>query len=108
MFILVLLSLCSDILSLFFHLSGLQIRKFPTSNTYMDDPFSLSVTEREQPVYSNTSMLEHQVRSAQTFSTFCTARTDVVGLDSERVCCDCSSAAGGIQVAAARCRPKTL
>lgn len=64
MFVLVLLSLCSDILSLSFHLSSLQIRKFPTSNTYMDDPFSLTITDREQPVYSNTSILEHKVRSA--------------------------------------------
>lgn len=63
MSVLVPLSLCSDVLSLSF--SSLQIRKFPTSNTYMDDPFSLTVTDREQPVYSNTSILEHRVRSAQ-------------------------------------------
>lgn len=50
-------------LSLFpvFRLSGLQIRKFPTCNTYMDDPFHLSLTSREQPIYSNTSVLEHKV-----------------------------------------------
>lgn len=44
-------------------LSGLQIRKFPTSNTYMDDPFHLTLTSREQPIYSNTSILEHKVES---------------------------------------------
>ena len=46
-------------------LSGLQIRKFPTSNTYMDDPFHLSLTGRDQPIYSNTSVLEHMVRSPE-------------------------------------------
>lgn len=50
-----------------FHLSGLQIRKFPTCNTYMDDPFHLSLTSREQPIYSNTSVLEHQVGSRSAF-----------------------------------------
>lgn len=42
-------------------LSGLQTRRFPASNTYMDDPFSLSGTIRDQPVYSNSSILEHMV-----------------------------------------------
>ncbi|XP_036953650.1 actin filament-associated protein 1-like 2 [Acanthopagrus latus] len=46
-------------------LSGLQIRKFPTSNTYMDDPFHLSLTGRDQPIYSNTSVLEHMLHSSQ-------------------------------------------
>ncbi|XP_076585975.1 actin filament-associated protein 1-like 2 isoform X2 [Chaetodon auriga] len=46
-------------------LSGLQIRKFPTSNTYMDDPFHLSVTGQGQPIYSNTSVLEHMLHSSQ-------------------------------------------
>ncbi|XP_018519641.1 actin filament-associated protein 1-like 1 [Lates calcarifer] len=46
-------------------LSGLQIRRFPTSNTYMDDPFHLSGTGRDQPVYSNTSILEHMLHSSQ-------------------------------------------
>ncbi|XP_024865584.2 actin filament-associated protein 1-like 2 [Kryptolebias marmoratus] len=46
-------------------LSGLQTRRFPTSNTYMDDPFSLSGTVRDQPVYSNSSTLEHMLRSSQ-------------------------------------------
>ncbi|KAM9360732.1 actin filament-associated protein 1-like 2 [Symphorus nematophorus] len=46
-------------------LSGLQIRKFPTSNTYMDDPFHLSGTGRDQPIYSNTSTLEHMLQSSQ-------------------------------------------
>ncbi|XP_027135813.1 actin filament-associated protein 1-like 2 isoform X3 [Larimichthys crocea] len=46
-------------------LSGLQIRKFPTSNTYMDDPFHLSVSGRDQPIYSNTSVLEHMLHGSQ-------------------------------------------
>ncbi|KAL7391980.1 hypothetical protein ABVT39_017546 [Epinephelus coioides] len=46
-------------------LSGLQTRRFPTSNTYMDDPFHLSGTGRDQPVYSNTSILEHMLQSSQ-------------------------------------------
>ncbi|KAM4576370.1 actin filament-associated protein 1-like 2 isoform 3-T3 [Odontesthes bonariensis] len=46
-------------------LSGLQIRRFPTSNTYMDDPFSLSGAGRDQPVYSNSCMLEHILHSSQ-------------------------------------------
>ncbi|XP_051250286.1 actin filament-associated protein 1-like 2 isoform X2 [Dicentrarchus labrax] len=46
-------------------LSGLQIRKFPTSNTYMDDPFHLNVTGRDQPIYSNTSILEHMFQGSQ-------------------------------------------
>nr|XP_046242524.1 actin filament-associated protein 1-like 2 isoform X2 [Scatophagus argus] len=46
-------------------LSGLQIRKFPTSNTYMDDPFHLSLAGREQPIYSNTSTLEHKLHDSQ-------------------------------------------
>lgn len=29
----------------------------------MDDPFHLSLTSREQPIYSNTSILEHKVES---------------------------------------------
>ncbi|XP_013878230.1 actin filament-associated protein 1-like 2 isoform X2 [Austrofundulus limnaeus] len=48
-------------------LGGLQTRRFPTSNTYMDDPFSLSGTIRDQPVYSNSSILEHMLRSSQDF-----------------------------------------
>lgn len=48
-------------LSVLLLLSGLQTRRFPTSNTYMDDPFSLSGTVRDQPVYSNCSVLEHMV-----------------------------------------------
>ncbi|XP_071340170.1 actin filament-associated protein 1-like 2 [Trachinotus anak] len=46
-------------------LSGLQTRRFPTSNTYMDDPFHLSGAGRDQPVYSNTSILEHILHSSQ-------------------------------------------
>ncbi|KAI3372992.1 hypothetical protein L3Q82_023433 [Scortum barcoo] len=46
-------------------LSGLQIRRFPTSNTYMDDPFHLSGAGRDQPIYSNTSILEHMLTSSQ-------------------------------------------
>ncbi|XP_037339623.2 actin filament-associated protein 1-like 2 isoform X1 [Pungitius pungitius] len=40
-------------------LSGLQTRRFPTSNPYMVDPFSLSGPVPEQPIYCNTSVLEH-------------------------------------------------
>ncbi|XP_037392011.1 actin filament-associated protein 1-like 2 [Pygocentrus nattereri] len=41
-------------------LSGLKIRRFPTSNTYMDDPFQqLCSSVHSQPIYSNTSILEH-------------------------------------------------
>ncbi|KAM9744329.1 actin filament-associated protein 1-like 2 [Menidia menidia] len=46
-------------------LSGLQIRRFPTSNTYMDDPFSLTGAGRDQPVYSNSAVLEHMLHSSQ-------------------------------------------
>lgn len=46
-------------------LSGLQTRRFPTSNTYMDDPFCLSRTDRNQPVYSNSSVLESLQQSSQ-------------------------------------------
>ncbi|XP_047238147.1 actin filament-associated protein 1-like 2 isoform X1 [Girardinichthys multiradiatus] len=46
-------------------LSGLQTRRFPTSNTYMDDPFCLSRTIRNHPVYSNSSILEPMLRSSQ-------------------------------------------
>ncbi|XP_038559218.1 actin filament-associated protein 1-like 2 [Micropterus salmoides] len=46
-------------------LSGLQTRRFPTSNTYMDDPFHLSGTGREQPIYSNSSILEHMLHTSQ-------------------------------------------
>ncbi|XP_075938541.1 actin filament-associated protein 1-like 2 [Anarhichas minor] len=46
-------------------LSGLQTQRFPTSNTYMDDPFQLSGSGREQPIYSNTPLLEHMLHSSQ-------------------------------------------
>lgn len=46
-------------------LSGLQTRRFPTSNTYMDDPFHLSGPGRDQPIYSNTSVLEHMFQGRQ-------------------------------------------
>ncbi|XP_053180804.1 actin filament-associated protein 1-like 2 [Scomber japonicus] len=46
-------------------LSGLQTRRFPTSNTYMDDPFHLGGTGRDPPIYSNTSILEHMLHSSQ-------------------------------------------
>ncbi|XP_023119124.2 actin filament-associated protein 1-like 2 isoform X1 [Amphiprion ocellaris] len=46
-------------------LSGLQTRRFPTSNTYMDDPFHLSGTCQDLPIYSNTSVLEHMLQSSQ-------------------------------------------
>ncbi|CAJ1069616.1 actin filament-associated protein 1-like 1 [Xyrichtys novacula] len=44
---------------------GLKTRRFPTSNTYMDDPFCLSREGRSQPIYSNTSILEHMLSSSQ-------------------------------------------
>ncbi|KAM8887150.1 uncharacterized protein AB9W97_013879 isoform 3-T3 [Spinachia spinachia] len=40
-------------------LSGLQTRRFPTSIRYMVDPFSLSGSVHEQPIYCNTPVLEH-------------------------------------------------
>ncbi|XP_032372512.1 actin filament-associated protein 1-like 2 isoform X2 [Etheostoma spectabile] len=46
-------------------LSGLQTRRFPTSNTYMDDPFHLSGAGQDQPIYSNTSILELMLHSSQ-------------------------------------------
>ncbi|XP_042372225.1 actin filament-associated protein 1-like 2, partial [Plectropomus leopardus] len=46
-------------------LSGLQTRRFPASNTYMDDPFHLSRPGRDQPVYSNTPILEYMLHSSQ-------------------------------------------
>ena len=42
-------------------LSGLQTRRFPTSNMYMDDLFCLNDTARSQPIYSNTSILRYTV-----------------------------------------------
>lgn len=47
-------------------LSGLKSRKFPTSNMYMDDPFQqLCGGIHSQPIYSNSSILEHMVRSSR-------------------------------------------
>ncbi|XP_028270458.1 actin filament-associated protein 1-like 2 [Parambassis ranga] len=46
-------------------LSGLQTRMFPTSNTYMDDPFRLDGSGRDQPIYSNSAMLDHMLQSSQ-------------------------------------------
>jgi len=47
-------------------LSGLKSRKFPTSNMYMDDPFQqLCGGMHSQPIYSNSSILEHMVRSSK-------------------------------------------
>lgn len=41
-------------------LSGLQTRRFPTSsNMYMDDLFHLKGAVHDQPLYSNTSMLQN-------------------------------------------------
>ncbi|CAL8343906.1 unnamed protein product [Lota lota] len=44
-------------------LSGLQSRRFPTSNMYMDDLFHLNGTAHSQPIYSNTSILQYTVSS---------------------------------------------
>ncbi|XP_036069302.1 actin filament-associated protein 1-like 2 isoform X3 [Oryzias melastigma] len=46
-------------------LSGLQTRKFPASNTYMDDPFGVGGTCQDQHLYSNTSMLELMLHGSQ-------------------------------------------
>lgn len=46
-------------------LRGLQPQKFPTSNTYMDDPFQERPPQQDQHIYSNSSVLEHQVPSAE-------------------------------------------
>ncbi|XP_030643496.1 actin filament-associated protein 1-like 2 [Chanos chanos] len=46
-------------------LSGLKIRRFPTSNTYMDDPFQqLCSSVHSQPIYSNSSILEHMFQKS--------------------------------------------
>nr|XP_020450917.1 actin filament-associated protein 1-like 2 [Monopterus albus]XP_020450918.1 actin filament-associated protein 1-like 2 [Monopterus albus] len=42
-------------------LSGLQTHRLPTSNTYMDNPFHVCGPGRDQPIYSNTSILEHML-----------------------------------------------
>ncbi|XP_076859363.1 actin filament-associated protein 1-like 2 [Brachyhypopomus gauderio] len=48
-------------------LSGLKVRRFPTSNTYIDDPFQqLCGAVRSQPIYSNTSILEHMFHKSHT------------------------------------------
>uniref|UniRef100_H3DQU2 PH domain-containing protein n=1 Tax=Tetraodon nigroviridis TaxID=99883 RepID=H3DQU2_TETNG len=41
--------------------SGLQLQRFPTSNTYMDDPFQVRLPQQDQRIYSNSSVLEHQL-----------------------------------------------
>lgn len=46
-------------------LRGLQTRRFPTSNPYMDDPFHLSLSQQKQPIYSNSSVLEHRLNSSK-------------------------------------------
>lgn len=59
------LKLCHSFPILLFLLffSGLKSRRFPTSNMYMDDPFQqLCGGVQPQPIYSNTSILEHMVR----------------------------------------------
>ncbi|XP_067250096.1 actin filament-associated protein 1-like 2 isoform X3 [Chanodichthys erythropterus] len=48
-------------------LSGLKSRKFPTSNMYMDDPFQqLCGGIHSQPIYSNSSILEHMFQKPYT------------------------------------------
>ncbi|XP_077079360.1 actin filament-associated protein 1-like 2 isoform X2 [Siphateles boraxobius] len=48
-------------------LSGLKSRKFPTSNMYMDDPFQqLGGGIHSQPIYSNSSILEHMFQKPYT------------------------------------------
>ncbi|XP_067376549.1 actin filament-associated protein 1-like 2 isoform X2 [Channa argus] len=46
-------------------LSGLKTQRFPTSNTYMDDPFHVCGTDRDKTIYSNTSVLEHMLHSSE-------------------------------------------
>ncbi len=48
-------------------LSGLKSRRFPTSNMYMDDPFQqlCGPSVHPQPIYSNSSILEHMVRPSR-------------------------------------------
>nr|XP_023694356.1 actin filament-associated protein 1-like 2 isoform X1 [Paramormyrops kingsleyae] len=46
--------------------SGLMTRRFPTSNMYIDDPFQqLCGTVQNQPIYSNTCILEHRFQKSQ-------------------------------------------
>uniref|UniRef100_A0A9J8CJF9 Actin filament-associated protein 1-like 2 n=2 Tax=Cyprinus carpio TaxID=7962 RepID=A0A9J8CJF9_CYPCA len=49
-------------------LSGLKSRRFPTSNMYMDDPFQqlCGPSVHPQPIYSNTSILEHMFEKPYT------------------------------------------
>ncbi|KAM6954526.1 actin filament-associated protein 1-like 2 [Aplochiton taeniatus] len=48
------------------NLSGLKNRRFPDSNMYMTDPFpQLSGTTQPQPIYCNSSILEHMFPSSQ-------------------------------------------
>ncbi|XP_026099872.1 actin filament-associated protein 1-like 2 [Carassius auratus] len=49
-------------------LSGLKSRRFPTSNMYMDDPFQqlCGPSVQPQPIYSNSSILEHMFEKAYT------------------------------------------
>ncbi|XP_051963939.1 actin filament-associated protein 1-like 2 isoform X1 [Xyrauchen texanus] len=48
-------------------LSGLKSRRFPTSNMYMDDPFQqLCGAVHTQPIYSNSSILEHMFQKSYT------------------------------------------
>ncbi|PWA24212.1 hypothetical protein CCH79_00016199 [Gambusia affinis] len=49
------LFLLSEFKSSSYFLSGLQMRRFPTSNAYMDDPFCLTRTTSSQPLYSNSA-----------------------------------------------------
>ncbi|XP_056134182.1 actin filament-associated protein 1-like 1 [Lampris incognitus] len=46
-------------------LRRLKMRHFLTSNMYMDDLFQLNGTSTSQPIYSNTSILEHMLQSSQ-------------------------------------------
>ncbi|XP_051508787.1 actin filament-associated protein 1-like 2 isoform X2 [Myxocyprinus asiaticus] len=48
-------------------LSGLKSRRFPTSNMYMDDPFhQLCGAVHSQPIYSNSTILEHMFQKPYT------------------------------------------
>ncbi|KAK1787122.1 hypothetical protein P4O66_017502 [Electrophorus voltai] len=48
-------------------LSGLKVRRFPKSNTYIDDPFQqLCGGVHSQPIYSNASILEHMFQKSPT------------------------------------------
>lgn len=61
------LFLLSEFKSSSYFLSGLQTRRFPTSNAYMDDPFCLTRTTSSQPLYSNSAPQKALVQTRNSF-----------------------------------------